>query len=209
MTTTRSTTTWATRSPGRRAARRWTSLAPSGTSWRPLATRSTMASAHRAPGGPFAFDRLAQRARRTTVGQVGSYLGAAALVGVGVDHIWQFYVDSYSVIPTIGTLFALNFASALVIELGLVAPLQRLSRRWNRALLTLLAAGGAGIALGSFAGLEVSETTGLFGFMESGYRAAIVLSIPLDAAAGVFLSVFLVAGRRSQRANLPARRPRQ
>jgi len=168
-----------------------------------------MASAHRAPGGSVAFDRLAERASRTSVGQVGRYLGAAALVGVGVDHIWQFYVDSYSVIPTIGTLFALNFASALVIALGLVAPLQRLSRRWNRALLTLLAAGGAGIALGSFAGLEVSETTGLFGFMESGYRAAIVLSIALDAAAVVFLSVFLVAGRRSQRANLPARRPRQ
>jgi len=114
------------------------------------------------------------------------------------------------VIPTIGTLFALNFASALVVAMGLVAPLQRLSRRWSRALLTLLAAGGAGIALGSFAGLEVSETTGLFGFMESGYRAAIVLSIVLDAATVVFLSVFLVAGRRSRPAgaNLPPRRPR-
>ena len=157
-----------------------------------------MASAHRAPGGPVAFDRLAQRARRTTVGQVARYLGAAALVGVGVDHIWQFYVDSYSVIPTIGTLFALNFASALVVAVGLVVPLQRLSRRWSRALLTLLAAGGAGIALGSFAGLEVSETTGLFGFMESGYRAAIVLSIALDAATVVFLTAFLVAGRRTR-----------
>jgi hypothetical protein len=127
-------------------------------------------SAQRAAGAPAASERLAQP-RWITVGRVARYLGAAALAGVGVDHIWQFYVDSYSVIPTIGTLFALNFASALVIALGLVVPLQRLSPSWGTTLLALLAAGGAGIALGSFAGLEVSETTGLFGFMESGYRS--------------------------------------
>lgn len=103
--------------------------------------------------------------RRTSVGPVARYLGAVALVGVGVDHLWQFSVDSYSVIPTIGTLFALNFASALL------------------------------VALGSFAGLEVSENTGLFGFMESGYRAATVLSIALDAATVIFVGAFLVANR--------------
>jgi hypothetical protein len=32
---------------------------------------------------------------------------------------------------------------------------------------------------------------GLFGFMEAGYRSAIVLSIVLDVAAVVFLSAFL------------------
>src|SRR3954470_8028072 len=38
--------------------------------------------------------------------------------------------------------------------------------------------GGQGrFTLGSFAGLEVSESTGLFGFVESGYRPAILLSI--------------------------------
>jgi hypothetical protein len=155
-----------------------------------------MASAHRVSAASTASDRLGAQ-RRIPVGQIARYLGAAALVGVGVAHIWQYYVDSYSVIPTIGTLFALNFASALVVALGLVAPLQRLSPRWGRALLTLLAASGAGIALGSLAGLEVSETTGLFGFMESGYRAAIVLSIALEAATVVFLIAFL-AGRRSR-----------
>ena len=156
-----------------------------------------MASAHRVPAASAASDRLAQL-RWITVGQVARYVGAAALVGVGGIHIWQYYVDSYSVIPTIGTLFALNFASALVVALGLVAPLQRLSRRWGRALLTMLAASGAGIALGSFAGLEVSETTGLFGFMESGYRGAIVLSIALEGATAVFLTAFLMAGWRSR-----------
>ena len=159
---------------------------------------------------PIAPSRLGTQAHRAVIAQLCRYLGALALLGVGFDHVQQYSVDSYSAIPTIGTLFALNFASALVVAMGLVAPLQRLSRRWSRALLTLLAAGGAGIALGSFAGLEVSETTGLFGFMESGYRAAVVLSIVLDAATVVFLSVFLVAGRRGRPAgaNLPPGRPR-
>jgi hypothetical protein len=162
-----------------------------------------MASAHPVPAASAAPDRLVQL-RWITVGQVARYLGAAALVGVGVAHIWQYYVDSYSVIPTIGTLFALNFASALVVALGLVAPLQRLSRRWGSALLTLLAAGGAGIAVGSFAGLEVSETTGLFGFRESGYRGAIVLSIALEGATVVCLTAFLVARWRSRPQEPPA-----
>ena len=148
-----------------------------------------MASAHRAAGASAASGRLVQP-RWVTVGRVARYLGAAALVGVGVDHIWQFYVDSYSVIPTIGTLFALNFASALVVALGLVVPLQRLSPRWGRTLL---------------AGLEGRETTRLFGFMESGYRGAIVLSIALDAAALILLSTFLGAGWRSRPPG--ARRP--
>jgi len=113
---------------------------------------------------------------------------------VGLDHLWQFSVDSYSAIPTIGTLFALNFAAALLLALGLVAPLQRLSPRWFGALPGLLAVGGVAIALGSFAGLEVSESTGLFGFMESGYRPAIVLSIALDVATTVLLIAYLIAG---------------
>jgi hypothetical protein len=154
-----------------------------------------MASAHRPPGAAVPSDRVVRLRRRTLVGPVARYLGAVALAAVGVDHLWQFSVDSYSVIPTIGTLFALNFASALLVALGLIAPPQRLIRRWGRALPALLAAGGVGIALGSFAGLEVSESTGLFGFMESGYRAAIVLSIALDAATLIFLGAFLLAGR--------------
>ena len=64
----------------------------------------------------------------------------------------------------------------------------------------LLAAAGVGIALGSFAGLEVSESIGLFGFMESGYRSAIVLSIALDAATVILLGAFLVASWGDQSA---------
>jgi hypothetical protein len=130
---------------------------------------------------------------RASVARLGRYLGALALIGVGVDHIQQYYVDYYSAVPTIGTLFALNFVSATVVALGLVAPVGRLAGRWARAVLALLAAGGIVIAAASLAGLVISESGGLFGFMEQGYREAIVISIGLEAATIILLGVFVAA----------------
>jgi hypothetical protein len=125
------------------------------------------------------------------------YLGAAALVGVGLDHLEQFSVDHYSAIPTIGTLFALNFASAVLAACGLAAPAQRLHKRAGRIAVPLLSIVGIGLAAGSLAGLLVSESTGLFGFMETGYRPAIVLSVALDVATIVLLTVHLAVARRA------------
>jgi hypothetical protein len=125
------------------------------------------------------------------VARLCRYLGAVALLGVGVDHLDQYYLDSYSAIPTIGTLFALNFISATAVTLGLAAPLGRIAGRWAAAATALLAIGGIGIAAGSLAGLLVSENGGLFGFMERGYRGAIVLSIALEVATMVLLGLFL------------------
>jgi hypothetical protein len=130
---------------------------------------------------------------RATLARLGRYLGAVALLAVGVDHIEQYYVDFYSAIPTIGTLFALNFGSATLITLGLVAPIERIAGRWAAAALALLAIGGIGIAASSLAGLLVSESGGLFGFMEQGYREAIVISIALEAATITLLGLFLAA----------------
>jgi hypothetical protein len=136
------------------------------------------------------------------------YLGALALLGVGADHLEQFSVDSYSVIPTIGTLFALNFGSAAVIAAGLAAPVQRLPGRAGRLALPLLSLAGIGVAVGSLAGLLVSERSGLFGFMETGYRPAIVVSIALEATVVALLGFYLAAAATlscgSRR--LPARR---
>jgi hypothetical protein len=160
-----------------------------------------MADAPSVPG-PLARSGAPDRARWPGTAQVARYLGAAALLGVGADHLWQFSVDFYSAIPTIGTLFALNFASALVVALALAAPLERLSDRWGRAALTLLAVTGWGIALGSLVGLEVSESTTLFGFMEPGYRGGVVLSIVLDAATIILLGAFLGAGLRGRPSGL-------
>ncbi|MFL5828177.1 MAG: hypothetical protein ACJ76V_16785 [Thermoleophilaceae bacterium] len=123
--------------------------------------------------------------------QLARYLGALALLGVGIDHIQQYYGASYSAIPTIGTLFALNFVSAALVALGLVAPVARIAGRRATAVLGVLAMSGIGIAAGSLAGLLVSENGGLFGFREMGYRQAIVVSIALELATIVLLGVFV------------------
>jgi hypothetical protein len=148
----------------------------------------------RAPA-PIAFSGLGSPAHphRATIARLGRYLGALALLGVGLDHLQQYSVDSYSVVPTIGTLFVLNFVSAAIVSLALVAPVGRLAGRWADAVLAVLAISGIGIAGGALAGLLISERTGLFGFMESGYRAAIVIAIALEVATVVLLGAFLKA----------------
>ncbi len=119
------------------------------------------------------------------------YLGAVAVLAVGVDHIEQYYVDYYRAVPTIGTLFVLDFMSATLIAVGLLLPLRRLTSRFGDRLFTVLALAGIGIGAGTLVGLLASENVGLFGFMEVGYRSAIVLSIIFDVAAVAFLSAFL------------------
>jgi len=131
--------------------------------------------------------------RRARVSAVARYTGAVALLGVGIDHIEQFYLDSYRAIPTIGTLFALNFAAATAVAGGLVAPLDRIAGRSANRLLAVLALSGVAIALGSLGGLLASENGGLFGFTEVGYRAPVVASIVLEVAAAVLLAGFALA----------------
>ena len=131
------------------------------------------------------------------------YLGALALLGVGLDHLEQFSVDSYSAIPTIGTLFALNFASAALLAAGLASPVQRLPGRSGRLAVPLLCLAGIGVAAGSLAGLLLSESSGLFGFMEAGYRPGILTSIAFEAAAIAFLGIHLGLRRRAHSPRTP------
>ena len=121
------------------------------------------------------------------------YLGAAAVLATGVVHLQQYYVDDYSTVPTIGTLFFLNFVSAVVITAGLIAPLGRLAGRHADAIRALFAVGGIGLGLLSLAALFVSESSGLFGFVEHGYRTPIALAIVAEAAAVVLLGIYLAA----------------
>src|SRR6476620_8132316 len=99
-----------------------------------------------------------------------SVLGAALLLFVGADHYYEYAARDYSAIPTIGTLFLLNFVSATIVALLLLTPLERASHRFGRPALALLAGSGAGIAATSLLALLVSEQTKLFGFMEQNYR---------------------------------------
>lgn len=120
-------------------------------------------------------------------------LGALALLAVGAVHLQQYF-DLYSAIPTIGTLFVLNFAGATAIGLGLLAPVERLLGRWGRPVVALLALGGAGLVATAFVFLLVSEHTPLFGFMEPGYDpTAILASRVAEAVTFLSLGSFLVS----------------
>jgi len=127
-------------------------------------------------------------------------LGAILLLFVGADHYYEYAVDDYHVIPTIGTLFLLNFISATVVGLILLAPLQRIMRRPSEAVLSAAALSGFGIAASSLAALLISEQTKLFGFMEFNYRPAIVIAIASEAAAATVLAaLFVLTLRRAAR----------
>src|SRR5579859_7404313 len=119
-------------------------------------------------------------------------LGAALILFVGADHYYEYAVDHYSVLPTIGTLFLLNFISASVVGLVLLAPLDRIFHRFAGVLLGIATLSGIGIAMTSLAALLVSEQTPLFGFMEQNYRPAILLALASETAAALSLAVLLV-----------------
>jgi hypothetical protein len=121
-------------------------------------------------------------------------LGALAVLAVGAVHLHEYF-KLYSAIPTIGTLFALNFAGATAIGLALLAPVERaLGRRWGGAVVGLLALAGIGLAATAFAFLAISEHTPLFGFMEPGYDpTGILASRVAEVATVLLLGVFLVA----------------
>jgi hypothetical protein len=120
-------------------------------------------------------------------------LGALSLLAVGAVHLQQYYA-LYSAIPTIGTLFVLNFAGAAALGVGLLAPVERLFGRWGGPVLALLALGGIALAATAFVFLLISEHTPLFGFMEPGYDpTAILASRIAEAAAVLSLGGFLAA----------------
>ena len=129
----------------------------------------------------------------SAIARAALYLGALAVLATGVVHIQQYYGADYSAVPTIGTLFFLNFVSAVVIAAGLIAPLRRVAGRYADSIRALFAVGGIVFAALSLAALFVSESSSLFDFTESGYRTAIVLAIVAEAAAVVFLVIFLAA----------------
>ena len=137
---------------------------------------------------------------RSSLVLAARFLGALSLLAVGAVHLQQ-YTYLYSTIPTIGTLFLLNFAGATVLGLGLLVPVERMLGRLGGHCVTLLALGGAGLAATAFVFLLIAERTPLFGFQEPGYDpAAITASRVAELLTVGLLGSFLVArlvGRRS------------
>ncbi|HWX10208.1 MAG TPA: hypothetical protein VNY33_09525 [Gaiellaceae bacterium] len=130
--------------------------------------------------------------RSEVVGEIARYLGAVSILLVGAVHAQQYYAAYFSSVPTIGTLFLLSFIGAGVVGVVLLAPVRRLGQRVGDVLLVLTALGAIGIAFGSLVSLLISEYTPLFGFMESGYRLAVVLALVFDGLTTFFLGVFVL-----------------
>jgi hypothetical protein len=135
--------------------------------------------------------RPAGRPRRELAAQVARYLGAVSILLVGAVHAQQYYEAYFSIVPTIGTLFLLSFIGAGIVGTTLFMPVRLLGRRTGDLILSLAALGAIGIALGTLVSLLISEYRPLFGFMESGYRLAIVLTLLFDGLTTVFLGLFL------------------
>ncbi|MGN6274491.1 MAG: hypothetical protein ACTHNP_00995 [Solirubrobacterales bacterium] len=131
-------------------------------------------------------------------------LAALALLGVGAVHIDQYYAVHYEVVPVIGTLFVLNLVGAAILALLLILPTDRLVDRifggGGELALATVALGGIVLAASSAGFLLISEHTELFGFMEHGYRTAIVLAFVAEALTIALLLTYLILLVRSQRA---------
>jgi hypothetical protein len=131
---------------------------------------------------------------RPSLVTVTRMLGGLALLVVGGVHFQQYQYEFYSSIPTIGPLFLANFAAATALGLFLLVPIRRPSGRLRKLVDQVTALSGVGVAAGAFVGLLISEQTPLFGFMEHGYRFAIVLALASEAVAIAMLTLFVVRG---------------
>jgi hypothetical protein len=146
---------------------------------------------------------------RFVTGALVRLLAAIALLAVAGVHIQLYIVEDYRVIPTIGPLFLLTFIGGMVLGLYFLIPASRPAGRIRVLADALAALGGWFLAAGALVGLLVSEHTPLFGFMEHGYRLAIVIALGAEVVAAACLAVFLVyaLGRlRALRGAGPARR---
>jgi hypothetical protein len=130
------------------------------------------------------------RGGRPAVWSAVRALGAVSLLVVGAVHLQQYF-ELYSEIPTIGTLFVLNFIGATIVGLGLLAPVERLPGRLGGAALALLTLAGIAQAATAFVFLFISERTPLFGFKEPGYDPEAILTARIaEVATVVFLGAF-------------------
>jgi hypothetical protein len=155
------------------------------------------------PAGAELFDAVATRNWPPTANRSRGWvwlalrlLGALAVLAVGAVHLYEFE-HLYSQIPTIGTLFFLNFLGATAIGLGLLAPVERIGGRRGSALLVLLALAGIALAAVAFAFLVISQHTPLFGFKEPGYDPTGIDAVrAAEVATVIFLGAFLVGRLR-------------
>ena len=125
--------------------------------------------------------------------------GGLALLVVGGIHLEQYTAGHFSVVPTIGSLFLVNFVAATVLGLWLLIPVRGGYRPLRLAIDSAVSLAGIGVAGGALVALLISEARPLFGFMEQGYRLEIVIALASEATAIVLLGVFLALAVRRAR----------
>lgn len=128
---------------------------------------------------------------RRILAHVALAIGAFALLATGADHLDEYAANQFSTVPTIGTLFLLNFLSATLVGVALLLPLGRIARRFAAPMRVLLALSGIGIAASSLIGLWISESSSLFGFTDYGFRPTITVAIVAESLAIAALSAYL------------------
>jgi hypothetical protein len=126
-------------------------------------------------------------------------VAAISLLAVGGVHIQQYIVADYRVIPIIGPLFLLNFVGGTVLGLYFLIPVSRHAGRIRLLVDAAAALAGWFLAAGALVGLLISEHTPLFGFMEHGYRFAIVFAIVSEAVTMIALTILVVDNRVTAR----------
>jgi hypothetical protein len=115
-------------------------------------------------------------ARRAGI-TLGIVIGSALLVASSAIHL-ELWSMGYRTIPTIGPLFLIQ-----VIAGTLLAGLLLLSRR------LLMVATAAGFMIATIGGLVLSVSVGLFGFMDSLAAPYAGLSLGVESAGAVVLTV--------------------
>ncbi len=132
---------------------------------------------------------------RTFLARAALIVGAAGVLATGADHLDEYAANGFSTVPTIGTLFLLNFLAATVVGVGLLLPLRRITPRFAEPVCTLLTLSGIGIGATSLIALWISETSSLFGFADHGFRPTIVVAVVAEASAVVGLTAYLLLAR--------------
>jgi hypothetical protein len=131
---------------------------------------------------------------RTVVTRLTLIVGAVAVLATGADHLYEYTANHFSTVPTIGTLFLLNFIAATLVGAGLLVAMHSTAKR-SAPIRVLLAISGIGIAAMSLVGLWISESSSLFGFTDYGFRTTIVVAIVAESVAIVALTAYLALVR--------------
>lgn len=113
--------------------------------------------------------------------------GAVLLLAAAGVHL-DLYLTGYRNIPTIGPLFLVQVASAVIVAVAVAVVV--IGR--SRALTALVAAAGAAFALGTVAAYGVSRASSLFGFHEHPSTAGLVAGL---LEVGAFIPLGLLAGQ--------------